>query len=156
MQFATNSSALDNNYNYGWTPINLALAWTNPVEQFSGTVSSGAWAGQSQGEWRLWETRRCGGWASGGKRVERRQPLRREREAQALALFLYGTRSKTRDTTTVARYISKVKDLLFSALLEPIHIRDYTTFHRPLFTPDSLARRSHARVCKCVRRVRIT
>lgn len=61
----------------------------------------------------------------------------------ALALPLYGTRSKTRDTTSVARYISKVKDLLFSALLEPIHIRDYTTFHRPLFTPSATLARSH-------------
>lgn len=84
--------------------------------RFSGTVSRAACAGQSQGErWRSWETRRQR-WrqrASGGGERWRR-PLLRER-GSALSLSLFGTRSKTRDTT-VARYISKVKDLLFSLL----------------------------------------
>jgi len=79
---------------------------------------------------------RRGGRRRENKGVGRASP---RREAEALALPLR-TRSKTRDTTMVARYISKVKDLLFSALLESIHIRDYTTFHRPHFTPSARSR----------------
>jgi len=107
------------------------------VKGFSGTVSSGT------------ESRRTvtivGDEKSGGERMVSRQLLRGER--QRLSLSLFGTRSKTRDTTMVARYISKVKDLLFSDLLESIHIRDYTTFHRPLLIPSAMLNRA----CKCAR-----
>lgn len=65
----------------------------------------------------------------------------------ALALPLYGTRSKTRDTTSVARYISKVKDpLLCSPWADP-HSRLYHFPSTSLY-PERDAR-SLARVGAC-------
>lgn len=79
----------------------------------------------------------------GGRRWENGEPAASPKREAKCSLSLFGTRSKTRDTTMVARYISKVKDLLFSALLESIHIRDYTTFHRPLLTPSAVLVRAY-------------
>lgn len=107
----------EDNYDYEFErrPINLALSRGRGSQgDFQGQCRA-ACAGQSQGErWRSWGTRRQRRRRWQRESGERRRPLRRER-GSALSLSLFGTRSKTRDTT-VARYISKVKDLLFSLL----------------------------------------
>lgn len=118
-----------------------------------GRVPWGDFQGQCRAELRT-ESRRAvtfvGDEMDGGERMGK-PTVSPKREVEH-SLSLSGTRSKTRDTTMVARYISKVKDLLFSALLESIHIRDYTTFHRPLFTPSAiLVVSARVRACTCPR-----
>lgn len=105
---------LDDNYDYEFErrPINLVFSRSlNRALQgdFQGQCRV-ACAGQSQGD----DVRgRRGGSDGGGERAVRGGGLSIEKEA---ALFRSpSSRSKTRDTT-VARYISKVKDLLFSLL----------------------------------------
>lgn len=91
---------LGDDYNYERTAINESRGgiFRDSVEQsVSGT-----------------ESRRTMTYVGDEESGEERAAASSEREAE-LALSLFETRSKTRDTT-VARYISKVKDLLFSLL----------------------------------------